>query len=68
TPPHCVSLRQGKTRREKLLLDAANIMNSGLREATAPSSITHHRATYPELLNFVSVEGYTPLHYVCDGR
>lgn len=61
-------LRQGKTRREKLLLDVANIMNSGLREATAPSSITHHRATCSELLNFVSVEGYTPLHYVCDGR
>lgn len=66
--PRCVSLRQGKTRREKLLLDVANIMHSGLREATAPSSITHHRATCSELLNFVSVEGFTPLHYVCDGR
>ena len=66
--PEYVSLRQGKTRREKLLLDVANIMRSGLREATAPSSITHHRATCSELLNFVSLEGFTPLHYVCDGR
>lgn len=43
-------------------------MRSGLREATAPASITQHRATRPELLNFVSAEGFTPLHYVCDGR
>lgn len=43
-------------------------MRSGLREATAPSSITQHRATRSELLNFVSAEGFTPLHYVCDGR
>ena len=50
------------------MLDVANIMHNGLREATAPSSITHHRATCSELLNFVSVEGFTPLHYVCDGR
>lgn len=43
-------------------------MRKGLREATAPPSITQHRATRSELLNFVSAEGFTPLHYVCDGR
>lgn len=43
-------------------------MHKGLREATQPSCITQHRATRSELLNFVSAEGYTPLHYVCDGR
>lgn len=43
-------------------------MHSGLREATQPSCITQHRATRSELLNFISAEGFTPLHYVCDGR
>lgn len=43
-------------------------MHRGLREATQPSCITQHRATRSELLNFVSAEGFTPLHYVCDGR
>lgn len=43
-------------------------MHKGLREATEPSSITQHRATRSELLNFVSAEGFTPLHYVCDGQ
>ena len=62
------SKRKGKTRREKLLLDLADTMNRGLREATEPSCITQHRATRSELLNFVSTEGFTPLHYVCDGR
>ncbi|CBJ28383.1 conserved unknown protein [Ectocarpus siliculosus] len=61
-------LRKGKTRREKLILDVADIMHKGLREATEPSSITQHRATRSELLNFVSAEGLTPIHYVCDGR
>lgn len=59
---------QGKTRREKLILDVADIMHKGLCEATKPSSITQHRATRSELLNFVSAEGFTPIHYVCDGR
>lgn len=59
---------QGKTKREKLLLDVSDIMRSGLREATAPSCITQRRAVCSELLNFVSREGYTPLLYVCDGR
>ncbi|CAM9866451.1 unnamed protein product, partial [Hapterophycus canaliculatus] len=61
-------LRKGKTRREKLLLDVAAIMHKGLCEATAPSCITQHRATRSELLNFVTAEGFTPVHYVCDGR
>lgn len=61
-------MSQGRTRREKLLLDVGEIMRSGLREATEPSSITQHRATRPELLNHVSAEGFTPLHYVCDGQ
>ncbi|CAN0560094.1 unnamed protein product, partial [Ectocarpus sp. 12 AP-2014] len=61
-------LRKGKTRREKLILDVADIMHKGLREAREPSSITQHRATRSELLNFVSAEGFTPIHYVCDGR
>ncbi|CAM9570405.1 unnamed protein product [Ectocarpus sp. 4 AP-2014] len=60
-------MRKGKTRREKLILDVADIMHKGLREATEPSSITQHRATRSELLNFVSAEGFTPIHYVCDG-
>ena len=59
---------QGKSRREKLLLDVADIMHKGLREATQPSCITQHRATRSELLNFVSAEGFTPLHYVCDSH
>lgn len=63
-----VTLRQGRTRRERLLLDVGDIMRDGLREATEPSSITQHRATFPELLNHVSAEGFAPLHYVCDGR
>lgn len=61
-------MSQGRTRREKLLLDVGEIMRSGLREATEPSSITQHRATRPELLNHVSAEGFAPLHYACDGR
>ncbi|CAM9403153.1 unnamed protein product [Scytosiphon promiscuus] len=61
-------LRKGKTRREKLLLDVADIMHKGLCEATEPSCITQHRATRSELLNFVTAEGFTPIHYVCDGR
>lgn len=59
---------QGKTRREKLLLDVEEIMRSGLKEATAPSAITQHRATRRELLNYVSSEGLSPLHYLCDGN
>lgn len=43
-------------------------MHKGLREATQPSCITQHRATRSELLNFVSAEGFTPLHYVCDSH
>lgn len=43
-------------------------MRRGLQEATTPSSITQHRATRAELLNYVSTEGLAPLHYVCDGR
>lgn len=62
------NVHQGKTRREKLILDVADIMHKGLCEATEPSSITQHRATRSELLNFVSAEGFTPIHYVCDGR
>lgn len=42
-------------------------MRKGLMEATAPSSITHHRATRSELLNFVSAEGFTPFHFICGG-
>lgn len=64
----CPSKPQGKTRREKLLLDVSEIMHRGLHEATQPSCITQHRATRLELLNFVSAEGFTPLHYVCNGR
>lgn len=62
------TITQGRTRREKLLLDVSEIMRSGLGEATAPSSITQHRATRTELLNHVSAEGLAPLHYLCDGR
>lgn len=43
-------------------------MHKGLCEATEPSCITQHRATRSELLNFVTAEGFTPIHYVCDGR
>lgn len=48
-------------------MDVEDMMRKGFMEATAPSSITHHRATRSELLNFVSADGFTPFHFICGG-
>jgi len=56
-------LRKGKSGEEKLKLTLEGIMDSVQAEALCPLSITQRLVTKSDILQLVTKEGYTALHY-----
>ena len=55
--------RKGKSKQEKLLLTLEGIMDGDYEEAICPASITQRLVDKREILQLVTKEGFTALHY-----